>query len=192
MIRKQNCNTPSGRRKEQRSSDSTEENGNWNEETQHEPSQSTSHIGNVQENRKELKKRIRWRREEMKEVVWCFTYIKEMTLRENYKEVYKLWRERNPVARINQDAKALLNQNNYILKAQRITAVEIDEIRENIRLEIGEATEDYTNEVNGDRTDGNGIEYQKETKKIKTLTVVKHRITNIQALKESSTQLRIN
>ena len=28
-----------------------------------------------------------------------------------------------------------------------ITAVEIDEIRENIRLEIGEATEDYTNEV---------------------------------------------
>ena len=30
----------------------------------------------------------------MKEVVWCFTYIKETTLRENYKEVYKLWRER--------------------------------------------------------------------------------------------------
>ena len=36
----------------------------------------------------------------MKEVVWCFTYIKEMTLGENYKEVYKLWRERNPVARL--------------------------------------------------------------------------------------------
>ena len=93
----------------------------------------------------------------MKEVVWCFTYIKEMTLRENYKEVYKLWRERNPVARINLDAKALLNQKNYILKAQRLTAVEIDEIRETIRLEIGEATEDYTNEVNGDITDANGI-----------------------------------
>ena len=48
------------------------------------------------------------------------------------------------MARINLDAKALLNQN-YILKVQRLTAVEIDEIRENIRLEIGEATEDYTN-----------------------------------------------
>ena len=36
----------------------------------------------------------------MKEVVWCFTYIKEMTLRQNYKEVYKLWRERNPLSRI--------------------------------------------------------------------------------------------
>ena len=54
----------------------------------------------------------------MKEVVWCFTYIKEMTLRENFKEVYKLWRGRNTVARINLDAKALLNQKNYILKAQ--------------------------------------------------------------------------
>ena len=50
----------------------------------------------------------------MKEVVLGFTYIKEMTLRQNYKGVYKLWREGNNVARINVDAKALLNQNNYI------------------------------------------------------------------------------
>ena len=69
------------------------------------------------------------------------------------------------MARINLDAKALLNQKNYILKTQRFMAVEIDEIRENIRLEIGEATEDYTNEVNGDRTDANGIEYQKRQRK---------------------------
>ena len=68
------------------------------------------------------------------------------------------------MATINLDAKALLNQKNYTLKAQRLTAVEIDEIRENIRLEIGEATEDDTNEVNGDRTDANGIEYQKRDK----------------------------
>jgi len=68
------------------------------------------------------------------------------------------------VARNNLDAKALLNQKNYILKTQRLTSVEIDEIRENIRLEKGEATEDYTKEVNGDRTDANGIEYQKKDK----------------------------
>ena len=95
------------------------------------------------------------------------------------------------MARINLDAKALLNQKNYILKAQSLTAVEIDEIRENIRLEIGEATEDYTNKVNGDRTDANGIEYQKRDKENEN-TVVKHRLINIQAPKESSTQLRIN
>ena len=96
------------------------------------------------------------------------------------------------MARINLDAKALLNQKNYILKAERLTAVQIDEIRENIRLEIGEATEDYTKEVNGDRTDANCIESRRETKKMKTLTAVKHSLVNIQALKESSTQLRIN
>jgi len=65
----------------------------------------------------------------MKEVVWCCTYIKEKTLRENYKEAYKLWRDRNPVTRMNMDAIALLNQKNYILKATRIMAVEIDEIK---------------------------------------------------------------
>jgi len=72
----------------------------------------------------------------MKEVVWCFTHIKETILRENYKKVYKLWRERNTVARNNLDAKASLNQKNYILKAQRIMAVESEEIRGNITLGV--------------------------------------------------------
>jgi len=71
-------------------------------------------------------------------------YIKEKTLRENHKEVYKLWRERNPMMRMNIDAKALLNQKNYILKAKRITAGEVDETKENIRLKIGDDTVHYT------------------------------------------------
>ena len=84
-----------------------------------------------------------------------------MTLRQNYKEVHELRRERNPVARINMEAKVLLNQKNYILKAQRLTTVEIEKLREIIKLKIGEATENYTNEANKDRTDSNGIEYHK-------------------------------
>ena len=112
-------------------------------------------------NGKKLNTRIRWSREETKEVLWCFKYLKENTLRENYKEVYKLWRERNPVTRMNIDAKALLNQKIYILKAQRITAVESDEIKENISFKIGVETEDYTNEVNGDKMDTNVTEHQK-------------------------------
>ena len=80
----------------------------------------------------------------MKEVLWCFTYIKKKTLGENYKEAYKLWREGNPMTRMNIDAKALLNQKNYILKAKRMMAIETDEIKENIRLKIGDDTEDYT------------------------------------------------
>ena len=161
IIRKQNYNTQSGRRKEQRSSDSTEENGNRTEETQHGPSQSPPNTRVGQENGKKLNKRIRWSREETKEMLWCFTHIKEKTLRQNYKEVYKIWRERNRVTRMNIDAEALLNQKNYILKAQRITAVDNDEIKENIRHKIGDDTEDYTNGVNGDKMDTNVIEHQK-------------------------------
>ena len=78
------------------------------------------------------------------------------------------------------------------MKARILTAVEIDVIRENIRLEIGEATEDYTNEVNGDRTDAMVQNTRRVTKKMKRLTEVKHRLINIQAPKESITQLRIN
>ena len=70
----------------------------------------------------------------MKEVLWCFMYIKEKTLGENYKEPYKLWRDRNLMTKLNINAKALLNQNNYILRAKRITVVKIDGIIENIRL----------------------------------------------------------
>jgi len=62
---------------------------------------------------------------------------------------------------MNIDTKALLNQKNYILKSQRITAVKIDETKENIRLKIGDDTEDYTNGVNGDKMDTNVIEHQK-------------------------------
>ena len=96
----------------------------------------------------------------MKNVLWCFMYIKEKTLEENYKEAYRLWKERNPLTRMNIDAKALLNQKNYILKAKEMTAVEIDVIKGNIRLKIGDDTEDYTNGVNGDKIDTNIIEHQ--------------------------------
>jgi len=86
MIRKQNFNTQPRRRKERRSSGSTEENGNRTEETQHGPSLSSPNIGVGQENGKEFNKRIRWSQEEMKEVLWCFKYVKEKTLRETIRK----------------------------------------------------------------------------------------------------------
>ena len=90
---------------------------------------------------------------------------------------------------MNIDAKALLNQKNYILKAKRITAVVIDKLKENIRLKIGDDTEDYTNLVNGDKMNTNVIEHQKYIKKTTILALVKYRITTTEVLKESSTQL---
>jgi hypothetical protein len=88
-------------------------------------------------------------------------YIKERTLGKNYKETYKLWRDRNPMTRMNIDAKTLFNQKNYIFKAKRIPAIEIDEIKENVRLKIEDDTEDYTNGVNRCKRDTNVIEHQK-------------------------------
>jgi len=41
-----------------------------------------------------------------------------------------------PLTIINIDGTLLLKQRNYILKAKRITTVEIDEIKEYIRLKI--------------------------------------------------------
>ena len=52
------------------------------------------------------------------------------------------------MTRMNIDAKALFNQKNYILKAKRIPAIETDEIKESVRLKIGDDTEDCTNGVN--------------------------------------------
>ena len=87
----------------------------------------------------------------------------------------------------------MLNQKNYTLKAKRITAAEIDEIKQNIRHKIGDDTEDYTNKVNGDWMDTHVIEHQqRETKKVKILASVKQRITNTQVLKESSMQVGIS
>ena len=135
VIRKQNSTKP-GSRKEQRSSNSPEENSKRTEETQHGPFQIPSNIRVRQENGNKWNTHIQWNEELLKEVLWCFMYIKEKILGENYKKAFELWRERNPMMRINTDATLFLNQKNCILKAKRITPVEIDETKEDIRLKI--------------------------------------------------------
>ena len=97
----------------------------------------------------------------MKEVLRCFMYIKEKTLEENYMEAYELWRDRNLITTINIGAKLLLNLKNYILKAKRISVVEIDEIKENISLKIWNDREDHTKGLNGDKMDTNDKEHQR-------------------------------
>jgi hypothetical protein len=65
------------------------------------------------------------------------------------------------LTRTNIDAKAQLNQNNYILIAKRITAAEIEKIQENIRFKIRDDTEDHTKEVNSNKMDTTVTEHQK-------------------------------
>ena len=62
---------------------------------------------------------------------------------------------------MNIDAKDLFNQKNYIFKAKRIPAIETDKIKESVRLEIADDTEDCTNGVNSCKMDTKVIEHQK-------------------------------
>jgi hypothetical protein len=54
----------------------TTENGNHTEETQHGPSSAPPSIIATAKQGSKYNKRIRWSKEEMKEVVWCFLYVK--------------------------------------------------------------------------------------------------------------------
>jgi len=62
---------------------------------------------------------------------------------------------------MNIDAKVLFNQKDYILKAKRTPAIEIKEIKENVRLKIGNDTQEYTKGVNSCKMDTKVIEHQK-------------------------------
>jgi hypothetical protein len=95
----------------------------------------------------------------MKEVVWCFMCIKTTTLTENYEVAYELWRERNPNFGINIDAKLLLNQKNYILRNKRITDIEIDDIKENIRHHTQDNTENNITEEENNSNVGTNEEH---------------------------------
>jgi hypothetical protein len=102
----------------------TTENGNHTEETQHGPSPAPPNIGATAKQGSTFNKRIRWSREEMKEVVWCSLCVKETTSTENYKAAYELWRKRNPNLRTNMDAKLLLNKN-YILRNKKLQTLKL-------------------------------------------------------------------
>ena len=71
--------------------------------------------------------------------------------------------------KINIDAKLMLKRKNYILKAKRITVVEIDEIMENIRRKIWNDREDHTKGMNGNTLITN---IHSTRRKMKKLTIL--------------------
>jgi hypothetical protein len=132
--------------RQESSHERTTENGNHTEETQHGPFPVPPSIGATAKQRNTYNKRIRWSREEMLEVRWCFLYVIYRTSTENYKAAYELLRKINPNLTTNRDAKLLLNQKNYILRNKKITDTEIDEIKESFRPGMQDNTEDQLRE----------------------------------------------
>jgi predicted HAD superfamily Cof-like phosphohydrolase len=86
-----------------------------NEATQSGPLTHTqSHQSQHTLEHEEVKHRQAWKKEEIREVIWCYMYCRQ-NFTGNYKQIYEIWRRRNPECRIYIDAKKLLNQKNYIM-----------------------------------------------------------------------------
>jgi len=80
----------------------------------------------------EVKHRRAWTKEKIREVIWCYMYCRPQ-FTENYKKVYEIWRQRKPECRMYMDAKKLMNQRNYIMKHNKITEMEVEEIRRELQ-----------------------------------------------------------
>ena len=122
------------------------EEGYCNEATQSLPlTHSQSHQAQNAVEHTEVKQRRAWTREEIREVVWCYLYCRQH-FTENYKKMCETWRKRNPESRIYMTTKKLMNQKYYIMKHNKITEMEIEEIenelQKNLRSHLEEREEE--------------------------------------------------
>jgi hypothetical protein len=66
----------------------------------------------------EVKQRMAWTREEIREVIWSYMYCRKC-LTDIYEKVYEIWRQQNPDFRMYMDAKKLINQKNSIVEGKK-------------------------------------------------------------------------
>jgi hypothetical protein len=116
--------------RQQSSNERSAADGNRTEEIQHGPAPLRPNVGITNYTGNNSNKLIQWDKQEMKEVVWCFMYVKATALTENYRAAYELWRKTNI------KTKLLLNQKHCIFRNKHITDTDIDEIKENIRSHV--------------------------------------------------------
>jgi len=109
------------------------EEGYCNEATQSGPlTHIKSHQAQNTAEHTEVKQRKAWTKEEIREVIWCYMFCKQH-FTDNYKTMYEIRRQRNTTCRMYMDAKKLMNQKNYIMKHNKITDMEIEEIKREIQ-----------------------------------------------------------
>jgi len=90
------------------------EEGHCNEATESRPlTHSQSHQAKNTVEHTEIKRRRAWTKEEIREVMWCYMHCRQH-LRENYKKMYEIWRQRNPECIMYVYAKKLMNLYIYI------------------------------------------------------------------------------
>ena len=78
--------------------------------------------------------RQKWTREEYKQVIEAFYKATNNPSETNTtKAAYNIWRLQNPTARPNRDANKLVNVRRDIIKSKRLTEMELETIRANVR-----------------------------------------------------------
>ena len=75
-----------------------------------------------------------------RELHWTFYYYKAKADPNEgvTKDTFRIWRERNPNERPNLTANALMNQRRYIEKQHKLTEIELDNIKQQIKNELNE------------------------------------------------------
>lgn len=81
-------------------------------------------------------RRQKWTKEQYKEIIWAYHYAIKTGNEGVTSDTYKIWRERNPDIFPGMNAKNLSNQRRFIIKENRLTASEIEEIVSDIESKI--------------------------------------------------------
>jgi hypothetical protein len=100
----------------------------------------------------------------------------------NNKNMFEIWRRRNPECRIYMDGKKLLNQKYYIMKHNKITDMEIEEIKRELQASQRSRQEGKgKGELENPATTGDGEQQSSAvftTEKKLKLIIIRNRLTN--------------
>lgn len=97
-------------------------------------------------------KRKKWTREEYKEVLYCFYYALEKPLINNTEDTFLIWCRRNIDSDKldNLDANKLANTRRYIMRSKKITDMEIEQIKTQVRTDTRDPEEAEVGELDED------------------------------------------
>ena len=80
--------------------------------------------------------RQKWTQEDYIEVMFCYYKAKADPSEGGTKDPYRIWRGGNPNQRPNLNDHALMNQRRFIEKQNKLTGIEIDEIKQRVESEL--------------------------------------------------------
>jgi len=100
--------------------------------------------------------KTKWNKEEYTEIIYCYYQAQYKPKSGSItKDTYQLWRERNPTSRPNMDEIKLANQRRWIERQKKLTDIEIDLIKQQIKNADQERSNDNGNDVEGEKEESN-------------------------------------